>query len=346
MKKILAALTLIASSALASKAVVAHLPAERLVLVARGDRGTIEARDDRFGMPVWSAEGLNTPRLSAVSSSGSLAAFGDPLNNEVLLISAKSRMPQRYEVSQTPVAMLFLDEVLYVLSRDEPALTRIEGERIQSVVVPPSPTHLAESGKRLLVYSSQEGTLTEFDAALQQTRNTAVSRYGSDLEAEPAHVYLVFPRSGKMSVLSLPELRPVNEFTVGAVPVDLDPGSDGNLLSPGAVSVADPSSKRVWQVDRPQTATEAFGRGFLRGLLGLGLYSAGSSEFPTGIDRVWTAGGKTLAYDSSSSKLYQMVGGKGRLVAETDSALAVAVVGGRLAVWRPERKALEFLTLK
>src|SRR5688500_16029740 len=161
MKRILAGLILIAFPALASNAIVAHLPTERVLLVAREDGSLIEAHDDRFGMPVWSVDGLETPRMSAVASSGSLAAFGDPLNNTVLAISAKTRLPKRYDVPPTPVAMLCLDDVLYVLSRDEPALTRIEGERIQSVDAPRSPTHLAAAGKTLLVYSSQEGTLTE-----------------------------------------------------------------------------------------------------------------------------------------------------------------------------------------
>jgi hypothetical protein len=145
-----------------------------------------------------------------------------------------------------------------------------------------------------------------------------------------------------MFTVSLATLKKDEEFEVGAVPVDLDLESDPNLLSAGVVAVADPSSKRIWRVERTQSDAEALSRGFVRGLLGLGLYSPRSAEFPTGVDRVWKSGDKRFAYDSSTGKLYQLTSGKSRLLATVAWWGASTVAGEFLVLWDEERQTLQF----
>ena len=346
MKIRLTLLCFAAASAFASDVALEHLPQQRLILVARGDTRLVEAYDDRFASRAWSAEGVAAPRITAISRDNELAAFADPIANEVVIISSISRTSRRYQVPETPVAMRFIDQILYVLSRDGGSLTRISAEESRSVSIGPSPTHLSVSNGLILVYSSLDGSLTEFDPdRLGAVRTLALKRFASDFESDQTRAYLIYPRTGNLVVVSLRDLKQQNEFTVGAVPVDVALEGDANLISAGVVSVADPSSKRIWQVERGQSTSQAFGRGFLRGLLGLGLYSPNSAEFPTGIDRIWVEGGKRFAYDSSSGKLYQIVRGKGRLIAQTESSLAATVSGERLAVWNSDRQLLEFRRL-
>jgi hypothetical protein len=333
------------------------VPQQRIILVARGDQRTIEARDDRFGMVVWSTGGVAAPRVHAVSEDGDWAAIADPVANEVAIVSTRARNTQQFRVPETPVALTFLGTDLFVLSRDGEALTRIgmrasgaqpAGVRaaMESIPMRPDSTFLTRAGDRLYVYSRLEGAIDEIDpTGMMRTRSLRVPPHAGDMESDGRRGYLVYPRSGKMTTVSLAEMRNLGEVEVGAVPVDIALESDPNLISAGVVSVADPSSKRIWRVERSQSTAEAFGRGFLRGLLGLGLYTPRSTEFPTGIDRLWNAEGRRLAYDSSSGTLYRIAGGRSRILARVSSPWAFAAVGPRLAVWDEPRQTLEFRSL-
>jgi hypothetical protein len=328
------------------------VPQQRIILVARGDQRTIEARDDRFGMVVWSTGGVAAPRVHAVSEDGDWAAVADPVANEVAIVSTRARNAQQFRVPETPVALKFLGTDLFVLSRDGQALTRIgvrasgPHSHTESLPTRTDSAFLVQAGGRLYVYSRLEGAIDEIDPiGMTRTRSLRVPPHAGDMESDGKRAYLVFPRSGKMTTVSLAEMRNLGEVEVGAVPVDVALESDPNLISAGVVSVADPSSKRIWRVERSQSTAEAFGRGFLRGLLGLGLYTPRSTEFPTGIDRLWNAEGRRLAYDSSSGTLYRIAGGRSRTLARVSSPGAFAPVGPRLAVWDEPRQTLEFRSL-
>jgi hypothetical protein len=72
-------------------------------------------------------------------------------------------------------------------------------------------------------------------------------------------------------------------------------------------------------------------RGFVRGLLGLGLFRPRGSEFPTGVDRVFPGG---FAYDSSSATLYRVRRGKVSVVAKNLPPGAFAATERGLMVWK------------
>jgi hypothetical protein len=117
----------------------------------------------------------------------------------------------------------------------------------------------------------------------------------------------------------------------GAVPVSIAMTGSGTALSARTFAVADPAAKRIWRIEGTQSTTQAVARGFLRGLIGLGLYDARSSELPTGVDRVLTRGGRTIAYDSSSATLYELVRDKPRVLARNVAPNAFTLTSAGVA---------------
>lgn len=83
--------------------------------------------------------------------------------------------------------------------------------------------------------------------------------------------------------------------------------------------------------------TKAIARGFLRGLLGLGLFDSRSSQFPTGVDRVEIVGKRWFAYDTSSGTLYRFDKRKSSVVAKGVSPAAFAVSARGVSWWSDGR---------
>ena len=125
-----------------------------------------------------------------------------------------------------------------------------------------------------------------------------------------------------------------HDIPTGVVPVDLAVTSRGSGLSASRLAIADPSAKRVWVVEGQESVARAVTRGFLRGLLGLGLFAPASSEFPTGVDRVVSRGAMTVAYDSTTQTLYRIKGSHGTPIARGIAPNAFAIADGTVAVWQ------------
>ena len=77
--------------------------------------------------------------------------------------------------------------------------------------------------------------------------------------------------------------------------------------------------------------TQAFTRGFLRGLIGLGLFGSGASQFPTGVDRVFVRGNRWYAFDSSSGSLYRFTKSSSSVIAKNIRTFVVSADG--VFVW-------------
>lgn len=125
----------------------------------------------------------------------------------------------------------------------------------------------------------------------------------------------------------------MTELVVGAVPTDLAFAGGGTALTARILAVADPSAKRVWLAESTQSTTEAVARGFLRGLLGLGLFGNRASQFPTGVDRVETRGRTWIAYDSSSRTLYHFTRRQSTVLARGVAPGAFALTEKGVAWW-------------
>jgi len=293
--------------------------ADRGVLVAQS--GSIEMFDRTATTRMWSGEGLQTP--ARIVTSKDQAVIIDPLASQIRIIDLVSGRGTTLRTGETPIDGLFLNGRFYLLERDARALERIgtDGTRA-SIPLAADPAFLRQAGGRIYVYSRTPGMFQEITTSpFAVARGVNVAPFASDLEVDPKNAYLVYPRGGKIGVVSLTTMKSGGTFDVGAVPVDL-------AIVSRTLAVADPSAKRVWMVQGQESFARAFARGFLRGLLGLGL-APRNSDFPTGVDRVIVP----YAYDSSSGTLYRFSKSKSSIVAKNVAPEGFAVGPAGIYVW-------------
>ncbi|HYI09447.1 MAG TPA: hypothetical protein VEK57_10290 [Thermoanaerobaculia bacterium] len=290
-------------------------------------RGVVVAHTNRIQLSGgWTADGVENP-TSIVTGEDRVAVL-DALNDEAVIVELASGRATRLKTAATPVAATFLGKELYVLARD----ARVLQHGQTKIPLEADPALLRQRGGRLYVYSRATGIVEEIDRD-RVTRRVTVAPYASDLEISGDTAYLVYPHSAKVRTVDLKTMKTSGELVVGAVPVDLAFAGGGTALTARILAVADPSSKRIWLAEANQSMTEAIARGFLRGVLGLGLFGNRSSQFPTGVDRVAVRGKSWVAYDSSSGTLYQFTRSKSSVVAKGVPPGAWTLTGNGVAWW-------------
>jgi hypothetical protein len=252
----------------------------------------------------------------------------DALANEVFVVDLATGRATRLQTAETPIAAAFLGRELYVLARDARVLQHGETR----IPLAADPTFLRESNGKLYVYARTSGTLEEIERD-RVTRRIAVAPFASDFEISGTIAYLVYPRDARVRTIDLATMKPAGDIAVGAVPVDLAFAGGGTALTARILAVADPSAKRVWLQEGTQSMTQAVARGVLRGFLGLGLFGAGASQFPTGVDRVLVRGRTWIAYDSSSGTLYRFTKRTSSIVAKNVGPRAFALTPDGVAWW-------------
>ena len=304
-------------------------------VVAFSGKNVVVAHDRRIdlfdpsGHTLLTSEGVSRPSQVAVDASH--IAVIDSLANEVAMVNTINRQHDRFRTGETPVDIAFVRGDLFVLDRDA---ARVEKYKSLSVDVAADPSFVRAANNMLYVYSRLEGIVQEIDpATLRITRTIALPPFASDFEVDASTGYLVYPRDARLRTFSLETMQRSGDIAAGVVPVDIAIASRANALSASRLAIADPSAKRVWMVEGEQSVAKAVVRGFLRGLLGLGLFRPKSSQFPTGVDRVLTRGSVTVAYDSSSETLYRVNGAKSTVVAHGIGPAAFAVGENVVAVW-------------
>lgn len=330
MKRLFALLTLAAMPAFGD----AIAPAPTGVVVAHS--GAIELIDDR-GRSLWKTDGVALPMKVVVSRDR--AAVIDSLSNETRIVDLRTGRGSTVRSGETPIDGLFLGNDLFLLERDSSSLSKVAGDgRTASILVAADPAFLRAANGRLYVYSRREGVFQEIEpAALKISRTLSLPPFASDMELDARNAYLLYPRAAKVRAVELRAFKESGEIPIGAVPVDLALAGGANAISARTLAVADPSAKRVWITEGSQSLAQAVARGFLRGLLGLGLYSNRASEFATGVDRVMAAGGRWVAYDSSSRTLYRVTRSRSAEVARDVDPAAFAIRGDTLFFWQKGR---------
>ena len=314
-------------------------------IVAPTSRGVVVAHHRVVELPgVWTTEGLPTPEL-IVTSKDQIAVL-DPLANEARIVELATGRGRTVRTGETPVAGAFVGSALYLLERDARALERIgaDGTRA-SITTHADPAFLRERNGMLYVYDRAAGLIDEITTqpfAVRRTANTVA--FGSDFEIDGRNAYIVQPRSGKMAVVTLATMKAAGSFEVGAVPVDLDIASGGTALTASTLAIADPAMKKVWITEGAQSTTQAFVRGFLRGLIGLGLFGGNASQFPTGVDRVIIRGRNWYAYDTSSGTLYRFTQRTSKVVAKGLATQQFAITDQGVLVWNDEVRRLQKLS--
>ena len=326
--KRLAFLVLLLAPAAFAQTVVSTTP--RGVLVAQ--TGTLQMFD-RNGNVLWSAPSVQTP--TAIATSNDQAAVIDALANQVRIINLANRQATTITTGETPVDGLWINSALYLLERDARALERIgtDGARA-SITVAADPAFLRQINGMLYVYSRRDGVLQEIASSpFALRRRASVAPFASDLEVDTRNAYLVYPRAANVGIVNLAKMTSSGKIDSGAVPVDLAFASTGSALTAKTLAIADPSGKRVWLIEGAQSMSQAIARGFLRGLLGLGLFGGNGSQFPTGVDRVFIRGSRWYAYDSSSGTLYRFTKRTSTVIAKNVAAEAFSIGPGGVFVW-------------
>ncbi len=305
-------------------------------VVATAGRDYVVAHDDRVELfdetarRIWTAEGVEMPARIAVASDR--VAVLDSFHNVVRIYDLVTGRAQRMSTGETPVEARFAGRDLFVLDRDGSRIERIGGG---SITVAPDPAFMRVANGRIYVYSRLDGIVQEIDpASMRLTRRVTIGPFASAFEVDGRTGYLLYPRDAKLRTFALATMRRGGDIAAGAVPIDLAMASRSNALSASRLVIADPSAKRVSVVEGSQSIAAAVARGFIRGLLGLGLFRPRGSEFPTGVDRVATRGAITVAYDSTTQTLYRVKGSKGTVIARELGPDAFAIGDGVIAVWQ------------
>ena len=290
----------------------------RGVLVAQS--GSLALYDRTAANVLWTSEGVQTP--ARIIASNDQAAIIDSLANEVRIIDLASGRGTTMHTGETPIDGAFANRQLYLLERDARALERIGSDGARASI-----NVAADSAFRAA------GLLQEISTnPFAISRSAAVPPFASDLGIDGRNVYLVYPRSAKIAIVSIAAMKKSGDVTVGAVPVDIALASRG-------LAVADPSAKRVWVIEGQESFAQAFARGFLRGLLGLGFTALRNSDFPTGVDRVIVQGSRLYAYDSSSGTLYRSA----KVIAKSVAPQGFSIGPGGVYVWDDAVRRLQRL---
>ena len=312
---------------LALLAIALALPASGQVVSATS-RGVVVAYEHRVRLAgAWDVDGVQN--ATAIVTGNDRIAVLDALNNEAVIVELASGSASRVTTAETPIAGVFVGRDLYVLARDARMLQRIGG---RSIPVAADPAFVRESNGSLYVYSRATGAIEEVRGdAVVRTANAGP--FASDFEIGGRIGYLTYPHESRVRVVSLDEMKTSGEVSVGAVPVDLAFAGGGTALTARILAVADPSSKRVWLTESTQSTATAVARGFLRGLIGLGLFGGRASQFATGVDRVMLRDKVWVAYDTSSGTLYRFAKSKSSVIAKGVPPQAFAITTDGVAYW-------------
>ena len=289
---------------------------------------------------IWTAEGVEQP-TRIVTGSDRIAVI-DSFGNELRIIDRTSGQGQLVRTGETPVDALFIGRDLYVLDRDASRLERRGAdspvgplESRSYVALAPDPAFMRAGGGMIYVYSRLDGVVQEIaPATMRIARTVTLAPFASDFEIDGSTGYLVYPADAKLRTFTLAVMKRGDDIAAGAVPVDLAVTSRSNAISASRLALADPSAKRVWIIEGTQSVTRAVARGFIRGLLGLGLFLSQSSDFPSGVDRVVSRGSTTIAYDSTTQTLYRLKGSKGQMIARDVAPGAFALTDSSVAIWQ------------
>lgn len=296
-----------------------------------------------IGAPLWRSDGVGT--AGAIAVSDRRVAVLDPLQNEVRILDLAGGRGTTLKTGETPIAALFLGNDLYVLERDARTVERIalDGSRA-SIGVGADPAFLRLWNGTLYVYERSAGSIQEITThPFALGRRLPVVAAGSDFKTDGRNGYLAEPRSGKVHMIALDSMQRGGSVDVGAVPVDIAVTGRGTALTARTLAIADPAARKVWLIEGSQGVGEAFARGFLRGLIGLGLAGSRSSEFPSGVDRILATGSQWIAYDTSSRTLYRFSRRKSSVAARNVGPRAFAVNAEGVFLWNDAVRRLQRL---
>jgi hypothetical protein len=308
---------------------------QQLLIVADGERDVVEARDLTTGMVRWTvpADGLEVPRIATGAGSGRAVVL-DPTTDRVLVVDTADGRSWRHDVAGTPVEAVASREGVYVLARETGRIARITDETITFVGGSGGDaTFLRSSSGHLYIYRRTAGALDRYGADLSPSGTLAVPPFASAMQLDGDRAWLVYPQRGTIVSVLLTAMTLEGEVRVGGAPVDLAIAARADALTATRLLIADPSMRVVWTTEGLQSMGRAIARGFLRGLLGLGLYRDRALEVPSPVDRVFVSGNTSYGLDSVSGTLYRLERRSAIAVARDVCTSCLASDGESLFVW-------------
>jgi hypothetical protein len=292
---------------------------------------------------VWKAGALTTPvaRADGVETAGAIAisdthaAVVDQIHNRVAIVDFATGKSIVAKTHESPVAVAFAGRELLVVDHDASAVERISPDGSSTMLnLALDPAMLAVEGDHAYVYSRVSGVLQEIGLApFAVTRTLAVPAFASSMIVAGTIAYLTYPFEGRVRAIDVATMAMRDETRVGSTPIDIARAAEPTALTARLLVVADPVSKHLWVIEAQQKPSEVFGRSFLRGFIGLGLFSGKNPGFPRWVDRVVAHDAKYLAFDSWTGTLYSA---KKDAVAKLATGLgprAFALTPGHVAVW-------------
>lgn len=331
MKRIFVAVTIALLSRAAIAQSVAAAPDGSFVVA---HDGVIERYAPNLRQRLWRATGVSNPGALVVGDRS--AVILDPLANRAVVVDLATGLKRDVRTGETPIAAAFLGGELYILDRDARILERVGGEGARATVsLAANPAFLRVVGDTLLVYGRTSGSIQQITARpFAVAKTIAVAPFASDFEADEESAYLVYPRDGVIRATTLADGTDLGSVRIGSVPVDLTFASAGTALTPPLVAVADATDRRVWIYPKKQTFMAAFGRGFIRGLIGMANFEGRAVRFESGVDRVVILGTAAAAYDSSIGTLYSFSSKNPSVLARNLGPRAFAVSDGAIVWWQ------------
>lgn len=250
----------------------------------------------------------------------------DPIHNVVQIVGGA-----RIKTRETPIGAAFIDHELYILERDARTLTH----RNETVKVGLGAQFLRAANGKLYVYSVVDGLLQEITPTpFAVKRETTLLPYATDFETDGRVAYLTYPRDGVLRVVDIEKMMDIGKESIGDGPTDVMFAQSGTVITARTIAIADPRSKRVFTIEGNQKALLAFGRGVVRGMLGVGVFGNRNATFPTGVDRVAGHGKDWAAYDTSTGTLYSVIKGKSAVIGNGIGPHAFAIGDGFTYVWQ------------
>jgi hypothetical protein len=299
--------------------------------VASTPRGVIAAHDNVVELQgKWKTEGVTAPGAIAVSDTR--AAVLDPIHDRVAIVDLNAGRTKFATTRSTPIAAAFAGNDLLVVDRDAGVIEKIGGGTIP---LARDPEFLGVIGSHAYVYSRVDGTLQEIGVEpFALLRTIRVDPFASAMQCDTRTAYLTYPRQGRIRIVDLEKMEAAGELTIGELPIDVAISGGPTALTASRLAVADPVAKRVWLVEGRQSTGQAFARGFIRGMLGLGVFGRNDKQFPTGVDRIVARGARWLAFDSSTGTLYNVTKRETIVLARGLAPHAFALTPEGVAWWQ------------
>jgi hypothetical protein len=299
--------------------------------------GTLVAHDraiELIGCPTakWKSEGVSHD--GPIFNDEQHAVVLDSIASVARVVDLATGRARTVATGETPTGGALLGGQLFVLARDAKTLERIAADGTRTSIATGNDPQFRVNNGRLYVYSRIEGKLQEISPEpFAVIRSVDIPPRAVDYIVDTAFMYFIYPRESMLRTYSTETFEKTGEGTIGELPMDIELAAKPDLLTARVVALADPSARRVWLVEGAQSTTKAVLRGFVRGLIGAGVFAGGSRDFPVGVDRLLASDEAAVAYDSSSGTLYQIISKKKSRRIATGIAPRAFAVTDEAAIW-------------